>query len=119
MLLFNLQQPAAGMQMPYFNTSNVTIQLRKFDCITVSIVISIHLMLLFNLKLADILTVPLSHFNTSNVTIQQKKQLLKHLQNVHFNTSNVTIQLHVRSKVERRYIISIHLMLLFNRYDTQ
>ena len=75
-----------------FNTSNVTIQLFFIDVTAGNNVISIHLMLLFNLCWI----------------------VLKHLI-LYFNTSNVTIQQNPSCYLWKGFIISIHLMLLFNK----
>ena len=74
-----------------FNTSNVTIQLDVSGHFYKGVIISIHLMLLFNL-LSVVCVVTLVYFNTSNVTIQQLRVI------------------HVAGLIK----ISIHLMLLFN-----
>ena len=52
-----------------FNTSNVTIQLDVSGHFYKGVIISIHLMLLFNLRTAGYAAED-SYFNTSNVTIQ-------------------------------------------------
>ena len=61
-----------SLSLYYFNTSNVTIQLRMLTQPTLYPEISIHLMLLFNVKCLPIKS-PLTNFNTSNVTIQHKQ----------------------------------------------
>ena len=119
-----------------FNTSNVTIQqVSKFSRSTGN-GISIHLMLLFNIprristlqlynfntsnvtiQLAPILKAVgcSSNFNTSNVTIQLSHKFIYIYTSLHFNTSNVTIQPDgIRFSYSSR-LISIHLMLLFNK----
>ena len=99
--------------------------------------ISIHLMLLFNLNHrsrqsrhvyfnTSNVTIQLMcgkfkcgndhYFNTSNVTIQQKNLLTIHALCSNFNTSNVTIQPFPLPFLTSCYCISIHLMLLFNRH---
>ena len=76
----------------YFNTSNVTIQLKAETIPKGLDIISIHLMLLFNCY-SSISISAITHFNTSNVTIQliTASGILSNFLN--FNTSNVTIQL--------------------------
>ena len=97
--------------------------------------ISIHLMLLFN-RTWTIWQITDWYFNTSNVTIQPPYCPLSSSGNTYFNTSNVTIQLQTLNTSSTNinnfntsnvtiqptyewcsnacYIISIHLMLLFN-----
>ena len=77
--------------MTNFNTSNVTIQQAAEE--------EKHLQ---------------EDFNTSNVTIQLENFLLVCLISFNFNTSNVTIQLIRATLLITSYLISIHLMLLFN-----
>ena len=75
----------------YFNTSNVTIQHRITYLNRQLLVISIHLMLLFN-GVCNYLLQAIYHFNTSNVTIQQVNIYYCITTLNDFNTSNVTIQ---------------------------
>ena len=75
--------------------------------------ISIHLMLLFNFHSSLGSAIFFSDFNTSNVTIQLVS-IVQQQKKKNFNTSNVTIQLRCLSLVSRSWLISIHLMLLFN-----
>ena len=56
----------------------------------------------------------LLHFNTSNVTIQLQTLNTSSTNINNFNTSNVTIQPTYEWCSNACYIISIHLMLLFN-----
>ena len=116
-----------------FNTSNVTIQLSVCHTTSFLYLISIHLMLLFNSLitlftifrpisihlmllfncLSESVTPSYSYFNTSNVTIQLVSLPLAVVSS-DFNTSNVTIQQKSLMYLLLFYIISIHLMLLFN-----
>ena len=113
MLLFNFKHIIRRLQIIHFNTSNVTIQLllpsychlhsADFNTSNVTIqllpyflfwfikLISIHLMLLFNIFSCNI---PFQryYFNTSNVTIQLTNSVTNLYINLNFNTSNVTIQ---------------------------
>ena len=92
--------------MLLFNLRNLQIQFHYLQ-------ISIHLMLLFNLKLSS--NIPISDdFNTSNVTIQQLPSTFSFFTYIYFNTSNVTIQHCLCCLLYCCIIISIHLMLLFN-----
>ena len=102
------------MSKSHFNTSNVTIQLIERHWKATGGVISIHLMLLFNFK-RSFSRCSLMHFNTSNVTIQLVQQRDNVLFHAYFNTSNVTIQLPEFHFYKQPAVISIHLMLLFNR----
>ena len=95
MLLFNAYTIPLFLIKYNFNTSNVTIQPH---------------FLLFLLYL-------LHHFNTSNVTIQLSCQNSEMACRLNFNTSNVTIQLYVVTTYSYSFLISIHLMLLFNISD--
>ena len=88
-------QHTKAMQMPradgYFNTSNVTIQrsgVCEYGCRNI---ISIHLMLLFNIT-NTVIAYKRINFNTSNVTIQPISLAFCSEWTCHFNTSNVTIQ---------------------------
>ena len=92
MLLFNFFLILLFSFPYYFNTSNVTIQLLE------------HL-------LNSIFSY---HFNTSNVTIQLVLGVGKPYDIANFNTSNVTIQHLFDLLKNHNYMISIHLMLLFN-----
>ena len=78
----------------YFNTSNVTIQQHFSHIFVKFFIISIHLMLLFNI-LCAIPSQSIGDFNTSNVTIQQLFVRRRNFVKFHFNTSNVTIQLYI------------------------
>ena len=75
--------------------------------------ISIHLMLLFN-PLSAYQYIYHLDFNTSNVTIQLFTCSTSISFYTHFNTSNVTIQQVFPLLRSRLLFISIHLMLLFN-----
>ena len=103
----------------HFNTSNVTIQLmykQKVDYIILDFNTSNVTIQLLNLVINIYCYL---NFNTSNVTIQ-----LEHLQdlkrvNLYFNTSNVTIQPPLHRLFHLCFLISIHLMLLFNVKSVQ
>ena len=76
------------------------------------IIISIHLMLLFIIA-AWILLVIFHYFNTSHVTVylclgSDRKRNIRY-----FNTSHVTVYQRFGRPFRSRYLISIHLMLLF------
>ena len=92
MLLFNRSNFLNGFLNFYFNTSNVTIQLVRWYY-------------LYNVGW---------HFNTSNVTIQPLVFCTTPKSSLDFNTSNVTIQPFVLRCSQCPFLISIHLMLLFN-----
>ena len=91
MLLFNAMWCRFQSCSAYFNTSNVTIQLTEKE------------------QTGDFKI----DFNTSNVTIQPQRGLYSYAA-LYFNTSNVTIQPSICSWKIIIFIISIHLMLLFN-----
>ena len=79
-------------------------------------IISIHLMLLFNMDTILEHYIIHQYFNTSNVTIQPPDYISEKIMKENFNTSNVTIQ-HFRMELKHLHLsISIHLMLLFNNY---
>ncbi len=121
MLLFNAILTPFLVRLPYFNTSNVTIQHFSIEIKLISIFISIHLMLLFNFAIAPATRLIISisihlmllfnfhirflswhslYFNTSNVTIQLQKPLQRLWKSLDFNTSNVTIQLKRNVKLQ-------------------
>ena len=92
MLLFNAILTPFLVRLPYFNTSNVTIQHFSIEIKLISIFISIHLMLLFNINLVSL-------FFTILIISIHLMLLFNCFSNA---SSNADI------------IISIHLMLLFN-----
>ena len=96
-----------------FNTSNVTIQLTYSHLLDCPELISIHLMLLFNVTapflIIFFICISIHLMLLFNSILDEVTSLL-----MDFNTSNVTIQ-HVQGKYKAAYNhISIHLMLLFN-----
>ena len=112
-----IQRPATiptSFILLHFNTSNVTIQLLNTIRLHSSFLISIHLMLLFNILIRLLLFRVVYNFNTSNVTIQLFILGCLLIKDFHFNTSNVTIQREMQEACYLLCYISIHLMLLFN-----
>ena len=96
----------------YFNTSHVTVYLNPLGIWKRLYLISIHLMLLFIIA-AWILLVIFHYFNTSHVTVylclgSDRKRNIRY-----FNTSHVTVYQRFGRPFRLRYLISIHLMLLF------
>ena len=135
MLLFNAILTPFLVRLPYFNTSNVTIQHFSIEIKLISIFISIHLMLLFNINLVSlfftilIISIHLMLlFNcfsnaSSNADIIISIHLMLLFNDMwvllvapvlNFNTSNVTIQRLACWYRTTAQAISIHLMLLFN-----
>ena len=60
-----------------------------------------------------------NHFNTSNVKVQRDGHQGPRELRVNFNTSNVKVQHERRSHGKERCLISIHLMLRFNRFQSR
>ena len=52
-------------------------------------------------------------FNTSHVTLYQKEKMNKLIDKISFNTSHVTLYPAAGSRPAKRFLVSIHLMLLF------
>ena len=87
-----------------------------YAIIMLSLWISIHLMLRFNLD-TKAPTESMPNFNTSYVTVQLVPKLVPICPLYNFNTSYVTVQQWYQNHDKNHTIISIHLMLRFNLYD--
>ena len=125
MLLFNKVQTQNSRLLCHFNTSNVTVQLRRFfshillyvhfntSNVTVQhsnavpsrpqVQISIHLMLLFNSRPTKY-RMTYGYFNTSNVTVQPRHSRQRERCFSDFNTSNVTVQLAYQIVLYQKYL---------------
>ena len=92
MLLFNAILTPFLVRLPYFNTSNVTIQHFSIEIKLISIFISIHLMLLFNYC------------------------IISKCSEIPFISIHLMLLFNYRSRYKGygKVWISIHLMLLFN-----
>ena len=115
MLRFNFFALLNSRRKPYFNTSYVTVQLLWVDLFLIYQNISIHLMLRFNLD-TKAPTESMPNFNTSYVTVQLVPKLVPICPLYNFNTSYVTVQPFIDFGLEEVKIISIHLMLRFNKF---
>ena len=101
------------VQILYFNTSYVTVQLNSTSENGSPCAISIHPMLRFNVVLS-MFFICMVYFNTSYVTVQPSNQLSFLPKTKNFNTSYVTVQLYQKNYPKLQQLISIHPMLRFN-----
>ena len=113
MLLFNAILTPFLVRLPYFNTSNVTIQHFSIEIKLISIFISIHLMLLFNYCIISKCS-EIPFISIHLMLLFNDMWVLLVAPVLNFNTSNVTIQRLACWYRTTAQAISIHLMLLFN-----
>ena len=108
----------APLSQLHFNTSHVTVYRELKSSYFTSLIISIHLMLLFIMS-SDILLISYAAFQYISCYCLSIAILKLIWSLYYFNTSHVTVYLYISSATAHTAFISIHLMLLFIPFTHQ